>query len=147
MFLELLKPFEHGQPDHGKKVIVFSNMKANVAWIHKHCAKNGFQADSISGGRSQSQRESTLRKFRAGSVSILIATDVAARGLDIPGVYRVINYDFPLEFPGALLKLMATFCQNCRNFQANLFLVIPHLICRLHSQDWSDGPRGRRGFV
>jgi superfamily II DNA/RNA helicase len=53
--------------------------------------------DVLSGDRSQSQRESTIRKFKEGSVTVVIATDVAARGLDIKGIERVINYELPGE--------------------------------------------------
>jgi len=83
-------------------------MKADVRWIHQHCVEHGFKAESISGDRSQSQRESTLRKFRDGAVTMVIATDVAARGLDILGVHRVINYDFPLEFPDYIHRIGRT---------------------------------------
>lgn len=54
-------------------------------------------SDSISGDRSQSQRETTIRKFKEGKVTVVIATDVAARGLDIKGIERVINYELPVD--------------------------------------------------
>jgi len=66
-----------------------------VKWIGKHCCDNGLRADIISGDRSQSQRESVLKRFRDGSLTLLIATDVCGRGLDIEGIERVVNYDFP----------------------------------------------------
>ena len=121
-FLELMAAFKRGQPDHGRKVIVFSNMKAEVKRIHTHCSQAGFSVDSISGDRSQSQRESTLRKFRAGSVSMLIATDVAARGLDILGVERVINYDFPLEFADYIHRIGRTGRAGARGSSDTLFV-------------------------
>ena len=57
----------------------------------------GLASDSISGDRSQSQRETTIRKFKEGRVTVVIATDVAARGLDIKGIQRVINYELPID--------------------------------------------------
>jgi ATP-dependent RNA helicase RhlE len=62
-------------------------MKLLVSW--------GFSAGSIHGNKSQSQRERTLAAFRDGSLKVLVATDVAARGLDIPLVRHVYNYDLP----------------------------------------------------
>ncbi|KAK3281777.1 hypothetical protein CYMTET_10454 [Cymbomonas tetramitiformis] len=94
-FLKLLETFKPGAADAGKRVIVFSNTKRDVNWIGQHCWDNGFSVDTVSGDRTQSQRESVIKQFRAGSVTMVIATDVAARGLDINGIERVINYDFP----------------------------------------------------
>src|SRR5207237_4836877 len=55
----------------------------------------GIKANAIHGNKSQPQREKALAAFRDGSVPILVATDIAARGIDIPGVSHVINYDLP----------------------------------------------------
>merc|ERR1719386_187781 len=55
----------------------------------------GYQCTSIHGDRSQREREDALRSFRSGRTPMLVATDVAARGLDIPNVMHVINYDMP----------------------------------------------------
>ena len=83
-------------------------MKRDVKWDQEHCASNGLSAESISGDRNQSQREATLAKFRSGRITMLIATDVAARGLDIAGVKRVINYNFPLEFADYIHRIGRT---------------------------------------
>ncbi|MEM9105735.1 MAG: helicase-related protein, partial [Pseudomonadota bacterium] len=61
---------------------------------------SGFQARSIHGNKSQNQRDRAIAAFRNGEVRILVATDVAARGIDIPGVTHVYNYDLP-EVPDA----------------------------------------------
>jgi ATP-dependent RNA helicase RhlE len=55
----------------------------------------GFSAGSIHGNKSQGQRERALKSFRSGEISVLVATDVAARGIDIPAVRHVYNYDMP----------------------------------------------------
>jgi len=93
--LRLLESFRPGGLDVGKRVIVFANTKVDVKWITKFCRDNGFDVDSISGDHLQSKRESVLRRFREGSLTMVIATDVCGRGLDIDGIDRVINYDFP----------------------------------------------------
>lgn len=56
---------------------------------------NGFQVTSIHGDRSQAEREFALHSFKSGRTPIIVATDVASRGLDIPNVAHVINYDMP----------------------------------------------------
>ena len=95
-FEELIQPFTKGGKDAGKRVIVFANMKFMVKKLTQYCKSKGMSAESMSGDRSQSQRESTVRKFKDGRVTVVIATDVAARGLDIKGIERVINYELPL---------------------------------------------------
>ena len=96
-FVRLIAPFARGGV-HGKsRVIVFANRKDTVKSLAKHCHDHGMACDVLSGDRSQSQRESTIRKFKEGAVTIVIATDVAARGLDIKGIERVINYELPVD--------------------------------------------------
>lgn len=95
-FEELIEPFRKGGKNAGKRVIVFANMKFMVKKLTQYCQSKGLSAESMSGDRSQSQRESTVRKFKDGRVTVVIATDVAARGLDIKGIERVINYELPL---------------------------------------------------
>ncbi len=61
----------------------------------KHLVAEGFEAASIHGNKSQGQRDRALKEFKSGKTSILVATDVAARGIDIPGVSHVYNYNLP----------------------------------------------------
>jgi len=77
--------------------IVFTKTKRNADKISKELAKSGLKTDAIHGDRNQRQRQRTLNAFRNGKVRILVATDVAARGIDVPGIERVINFDLPLE--------------------------------------------------
>ncbi len=79
----------------GKRVILFSRTKRGCDRIAKRLNGNGLSAQAIHGNRSQNQRTRTLDAFRAGEVDILVATDVAARGIDIPGVELVLNFDLP----------------------------------------------------
>mmetsp|Transcript_53224 Transcript_53224/g.59480 ORF Transcript_53224/g.59480 Transcript_53224/m.59480 type:complete len:517 (+) Transcript_53224:61-1611(+) len=95
-FEDLIHPFRPGFRHAGKRVIVFANMKHIVKKLTQYCVRKGLSCESLSGDRSQSQRESTVRKFKDGRVTVVVATDVAARGLDIKGIERVINYELPL---------------------------------------------------
>ena len=79
-FAQLIAPFGKGGKNERARVIVFANRKDTVKALAKHCAGRGMTCDVLSGDRSQSQRNSTLRKFKEGAVTIVIATDVAARG-------------------------------------------------------------------
>jgi superfamily II DNA/RNA helicase len=75
--------------------IVFCNRKSEVDIVAKSLKKHGFDAAAIHGDLDQSQRMKTLDAFRKGELKLLVASDVAARGLDIPDVSHVFNYDVP----------------------------------------------------
>jgi superfamily II DNA/RNA helicase len=77
--------------------IVFCNRKRDVDVVSKSLQKHGFNAQPLHGDLDQSVRTRTLDGFRAGTVQILVASDVAARGLDIPAVSHVFNYDAPFH--------------------------------------------------
>jgi len=76
-------------------VMVFCSTRRNVDFIEKNLNKNGIEAKAIHGGLSQNQRNRVLSKFHDNQVSVMVCTDVAARGLDIKGVSHVYNYDLP----------------------------------------------------
>ena len=78
-----------------EKVLVFGRTKHGVQKLSDNLVNRGFRADSIHGNKNQNQRIRTLEKFKRSEIQILIATDVASRGLDIPNVSHVINYDLP----------------------------------------------------
>jgi superfamily II DNA/RNA helicase len=75
--------------------IIFCNRKRDVAILHKSLVKHGFNAGALHGDMDQRSRMETLDKFRAGEITLLAASDVAARGLDIPEVSQVFNFDLP----------------------------------------------------
>jgi superfamily II DNA/RNA helicase len=77
--------------------IVFCNRKRDVDVVAKSLAKHGFDASPIHGDLDQSVRMKTLEKFRSGELKILVASDVAARGLDVPSVSHVFNFDVPIH--------------------------------------------------
>jgi superfamily II DNA/RNA helicase len=80
-----------------QNAIVFCNRKRDVDVVAKSLTKHGFDASPIHGDLDQSLRTRTLEKFRAGELKILVASDVAARGLDVPSVSHVFNFDVPIH--------------------------------------------------
>ncbi len=78
-----------------KNAIIFCNRKRDVAVLHKSLTKHGFNAGALHGDMDQTSRMDTLDKFRNGEIMLLAASDVAARGLDIPEVSHVFNFDLP----------------------------------------------------
>jgi ATP-dependent RNA helicase RhlE len=80
------------------KVIVFGRTKHGVERLAKTLQDRGIKADSIHGNKSHSQRQRALNAFKENKVQVLVATDVAARGLDIADVSHVINYDLPTTY-------------------------------------------------
>ena len=78
-----------------ESVLVFTRTKRKAAWVKERLRDSNVPAEEIHGDISQSQREKTLAKYREGKFSVLIATDVAARGLDVPQISHVVNYDLP----------------------------------------------------
>jgi superfamily II DNA/RNA helicase len=80
------------------KVLIFGRTKHGVEKLSNKLIERGFKADSIHGNKPHSKRQRALTSFKDNSVAILVATDVAARGLDIPDVSHVINYDIPATY-------------------------------------------------
>jgi superfamily II DNA/RNA helicase len=78
-----------------KNAIVFCNRKREVAQLHRSLVRHGFNAAALHGDMDQPARTAALDSFRKGEVTLLIASDVAARGLDIPAVSHVFNFDVP----------------------------------------------------
>ncbi len=80
------------------KVIIFGRTKHGVEKLSKALIAKGFKAESIHGDKNHGQRQRALKGFKENTVQILVATDVAARGLDIPDVSHVINFDIPATY-------------------------------------------------
>lgn len=95
------------QPDFDK-VIIFGRTKHGVESLSKNLQKRGFKAESIHGNKSQAQRQRALSNFKEGRATILVATDVAARGLDIPRVSHVINYELPATYDDYIHRIGRT---------------------------------------
>jgi superfamily II DNA/RNA helicase len=81
--------------DNFKNAIIFCNRKREVALLHRSLVRHGFNAVALHGDLDQSARTAALDAFRNGEAKLLIASDVAARGLDIPDVSHVFNFDVP----------------------------------------------------
>jgi ATP-dependent RNA helicase RhlE len=89
LLLELLKKTD------ADSVLVFARTKRRTFALQKRISRAGFRVTSLHGDRSQSQRDAALEGFKEGRYQIMVATDVAARGLDIDSISHVINYDIP----------------------------------------------------
>jgi superfamily II DNA/RNA helicase len=78
--------------------LVFGETKFGVQRLSDHLDKSGIPSTAIHGNKSQSQRQRALKAFKDNQVRVMVATDVAARGLDIPNVSHVINFDQPQTY-------------------------------------------------
>ena len=86
------------QKDAFKRVIVFGAMKHRVQKLGDALNQSGISAESIHGNKSHGQRQRSLKRFKTGEARVLVATDVAARGIHVDNVTHVINYDLPTCF-------------------------------------------------
>lgn len=102
LLLELL------EQEHYNKVLVFGETKFGVQRLSDHLSKDGIPSEAIHGNKSQSQRQRALKAFRDERVRVLVATDVAARGLDIPNVSHVINFDQPKTYEDYIHRIGRT---------------------------------------
>lgn len=82
-------------PEANKRTIIFTRTKRGADKVAKFLAEYGHKAAAIHGNKSQNQREKALAAFKAGEMRVLVATDIAARGLDIDGVELVVNFELP----------------------------------------------------
>jgi superfamily II DNA/RNA helicase len=80
------------------KVIVFDETQRDVERLSNELIERGFSADAIHGGKSQGQRQRALNRFKKSEIKILVATDVAARGIDVADITHVINYSIPKQY-------------------------------------------------
>ncbi len=91
----LLRAIIESEGDGCTNAIIFCNRKTDVDIVAKSLKKHGYNAEPIHGDLDQSKRMAVLQGFRDGTIKFLVASDVAARGLDIPNVSHVLNYDVP----------------------------------------------------
>jgi superfamily II DNA/RNA helicase len=90
------------------KVLIFGRTKHGVEKLCQTLVRNGFRAESIHGDKNQSRRQSALKAFKENHSQILVATDVAARGLDIPNVTHVINFEIPATYEDYIHRIGRT---------------------------------------
>ena len=93
--LEMILLEKHPTPGEFERVLIFTRTKHGADRVVKKLGQRGIPANAIHGNKSQPQRERALSEFKSAKTPVLVATDVAARGIDIPGVSHVINYELP----------------------------------------------------
>jgi ATP-dependent RNA helicase RhlE len=94
--------------DNFEKVLIFGRTKHGVDRLHRDLTTRGFKVGAIHGNKKQNFRQRTLESFRNNEIQILLATDVASRGLDIPSVTHVINYDLPESYEDYIHRIGRT---------------------------------------
>ncbi len=91
-----------------QKVLIFARTKSSTEKLSKILFSRGFKAESIHGNKSHGKRQQALKMFKEDRVEILVATDIAARGLDIPNVSHVINFDVPATYEDYIHRIGRT---------------------------------------
>ena len=94
--------------DNQMKTLVFDDTHRSVDDITKELVARGFIADSIHGGKSQAKRQRVLKNFKNNSIQVLVATDVAARGIDVSDITHVINYSLPQDYESYVHRIGRT---------------------------------------
>ena len=128
-----------------KNAIIFCNRKKDVGILHRSLQRHGFSVGALHGDMDQHQRTATLDAFRSGAISFLAASDVAARGLDIPDVSHIFNYDVPIHPEDYIHRIGRTGRAGREGFAA--MLVTPRDLKALkaiermlrHDIPWMDG--------
>lgn len=155
------------QEHNMNRVIVFTQMKHRANKVSEHLTKSGIRGAAIHGNKSQAARTSALRSFSEGKVRVLVATDVAARGIDVDGITHVVNYDLPIESENYVHRIGRTaragasgtaisFCSgDDRNLLRNIERLIKSEITVVEDHPWhceqsrqargGDGPQRRGG--
>ncbi|CAK4651198.1 unnamed protein product [Aphanomyces euteiches] len=148
-------------------VLIFCERKGDVDDIHEYLLLKGVEAVSIHGGKDQEERNDAIDQFRRGRKDVLVATDIAAKGLDFPDIQHVINFDMPIEIENYVHRIgrtgrcgktgVATTFIN-KNVPESALLDLKHLLVEAkqrvppvlkaledpmeHSQDNSTGSKG-----
>jgi ATP-dependent RNA helicase DDX41 len=91
-------------------VLIFSEKKADVDEIEEYLLLKGVEAVGIHGGRDQIERDNAISAFKAGRKDVLVATDVASKGLDFPNIQHVINYDMPEDVDDYVHRIGVCLC-------------------------------------
>ncbi len=90
------------------RALVFTRTKHGADKVLRHLLQSGVRADTIHGGKTQSKRQRALADFKGNRLRVLVATDIAARGIDVDGITHVINYDIPVEIESYVHRIGRT---------------------------------------
>jgi superfamily II DNA/RNA helicase len=129
-----------------KNAIIFCNRKKDVGVVFRSLQRHGFSVGALHGDMDQRQRMATLDAFRNGTIAFLVASDVAARGLDIPAVSHIFNYDVPIHPEDYIHRIGRTGRAGREGYAAMLVTPKDHkalkAIEKMLRQDisWVDGP-------
>jgi superfamily II DNA/RNA helicase len=138
-----------------KQVIIFSNTKIGASRLSRHLEQTGIKASAIHGDKTQQERMAALEAFKQGEVEVLVATDVAARGLDISDLPCVINYDLPYNAEdyvhrigrtgraGASGDALSVYTDKDERLLADIEKLIKQTITRGELTGFAVRPRGR----
>lgn len=96
------------QQEYPKKTLIFVETKLQARLLELQLTENDFKAISIHGDKSQAQRDYAMRSFRTGDIPILVATDIASRGIDVKDIAHVINYDMPRDIESYIHRIGRT---------------------------------------
>ncbi|MGZ5862133.1 MAG: DEAD/DEAH box helicase [Methyloceanibacter sp.] len=128
-----------------KNAIIFCNRKKDVGILHRSLLRHGFNVGALHGDMDQHQRTATLDSFRNGTIAFLAASDVAARGLDVPDVSHIFNYDVPIHPEDYIHRIGRTGRAGREGFAATLvtpkdFKALKAIEKMLHQEiPWIDG--------
>ena len=118
-------------------VLIFAENKADVDDIHEYLLLKGVEAVAIHGGKSQEERDEAIDLFKAGRKDVLVATDVASKGLDFPDIQHVVNYDMPEEIEvGRVARIIPEEQANRSNTLRKRISVRSFLLIPARPQPW-----------
>lgn len=99
-------------------VLVFAEKTKDVDDVHEYLLVKGVEAVAVHGGKDQEDRNLAIDGFKAGRKDVLVATDVASKGLDFPDIQHVINFDMPEEIENYVHRYALVNCGNCASSAA-----------------------------
>jgi ATP-dependent RNA helicase DeaD len=120
--LDVLTHLLETEAEPGEAILIFARTKLGAADVAEKLVARGYAAEAMHGDMNQAQRENVIRRLRAGQLEIVVATDVAARGLDVERIGRVINYDIPPD-PEAYVHRIGRTARAGRPGKAILFVT------------------------
>ncbi len=126
-----------------ERTIVFARTKRGADRVAENLEKDGIAAEAIHGNKAQNARQRALGAFRNGQVRVLVATDIVARGIDVPGVTHVINYDLPDEPEAYVHRIGRTGRNGAEGTAITLCAPDDEEACAVEKLDAPDASAGR----